>query len=249
MHRNHLGSPRSRSSALLGLIASVMIGTGAFADATLDVESSATSAAVGIKGFEVSDKSTAEGSVWFCQVVGSRKNSGSITVQTDGSRTTARIVPAAGGSTIEIGVWGMGNFEVKRDGVVIASVRPGPTAPGETIPILGLWEGLEGLGTDPAWGVALAAANDSKLMDHLRASAPVAAPSCEDACRSAWPTPDDCIGPWDSYVCRIVQANYDFCRRNCKCDSPGSTGSQACKSAAAAILILEELNCAAALAL
>lgn len=249
MHRNHLGSPRRRSSALLGIVASVMIGTGALADATIDVESSANSAAVGIKGFEVSDKSTAEGSVWLCQVVGSRKNSGSITVQTDGSRTTARIVPAAGGSAIEIGVWGMGNFEVKRDGVVIASVTPGPTAPGEKIPIGGSWAGIEALRTDAAWGVALAAASDSKLMDHLRASAPVSAPSCEDACRADWRTPDDCIGPWDSYVCRIVQANYDFCRRNCKCDSPGSAGSQARKSAAAAILILEDLECAAALAL
>jgi len=249
MHRNHLGSPRRRSSALLGLIASVMIGTGALADATLDVESSAASGAVGIKGFEVSDESTAEGSVWFCQVVGSRKNSGSITVQTDGSRTTAKIVPAAGGSAIEIGVWGMGNLEVKRDGVVIASVTPGPTAPGEKIPIGGSWAGLEALRTDAAWGVVLAAASDSKLLDHLRASAPVVAPSCESACRSDWPTPADCNGAWDSYVCCIVEANYDFCRRYCNCDTLGSPGSEACKSAAAALLILEDLKCAAALAL
>ena len=248
MHRNHLGSPQHRSSALLGLIASVMIGAGAFADATLDVESSATSAAVGIKGFEVSDKSTAEGSVWFCQVVGSRKNSGSITVQTDGSRTTAKIVPAAGGSAIEIGVWGVGDFEVKRDGVVIASIAT-TSAPGERIPIVGDIRGLEKLQADPAWGVVLAAASDSKLLDHLRASAPVAAPSCEDACRTDWPTPDDCVGPWDSYICRIVAANYDFCRRSCRCDSLGSPGAEARKSAAAAILILEELKCTAALTL
>ena len=249
MHRNHLGSPQHRSNALLlGLIASVMIGAGAFADATLDVEPSATSTTAGIKGFEISDESTAEGSVWFCQVVGSRKNSGSITVQTDGSRTTAKIVPAAGGSAIEIGVWGVGDFEVKRDGVVIASIAT-TSAPGERIPIVGDIRGLKELQADPAWGVVLAAASDSKLLDHLRASAPVAAPSCEDACRTDWPTPDDCVGPWDSYICRIVAANYDFCRRSCRCDSLGSPGAEARKSAAAALLILEKLKCAPALAL
>jgi len=248
MYRNHLGTSRNRSSALLGLVASVMIGAGAFADATLDVESSAISTAAGIKGFEVSDESTAEGSVWFCQVVGTRAKSGSITVRTDGTRTTAKIVPAAGGSAIEISVWGVGDLEVKRDGAVVASITT-TSAPGERIPIVGAISGLAGLQADPAWGVVLAAANDSKLLDHLRASAPLAAPSCEDACRTDWPIPADCDGAWDSYVCCIVEANYDFCRRYCRCDSLGSPGAEACKSAAAALLILEELKCAAALSL
>jgi hypothetical protein len=249
MHRNHLGSPQHRSNALLlGLIASVMIGAGAFADATLDVEPSATSTTAGIKGFEISDESTAEGSVWSCKVVDTRAKSGSITVRTDGTRTTAKIVPAAGGSAIEIGVWGVGDLEVKRDGVVVASIAT-TSAPGERIPIVGDIRGLEKLQADPAWGVVLAAASDSKLLDHLRASAPVAAPSCEDACRTDWPTPDDCVGPWDSYICRIVAANYDFCRRSCRCDSLGSPGAEARKSAAAALLILEKLKCAPALAL
>ena len=134
------------------------------------------------------------------------------------------------------------------DGVVIASIAT-TSAPGERIPIVGDIRGLEKLQADPAWGVVLAAASDSKLLDHLRASAPVAAPSCEDACRTDWPTPDDCVGPWDSYICRIVAANYDFCRRSCRCDSLGSPGAEARKSAAAAILILEELKCTAALTL
>ncbi len=222
----------------MGLCASL-----ASADAVLSVESSAASSSAGIKGFEMGVETEGGSAVWFCQVVGKRSVAGSLSITNDGETKRVIVEAASGGVPLEVTFSGKASFTVKRNGVVIASVIEGPLDE-DGIPIGGLPNGFLAVRNDPTWQVLMHAVDDSKLLAALTAQAPTTSSPCNQACSIAWPTPDDCLGMWDSYYCCVVQANYDFCKRYCVCDGLASPAAEACKVLASAVLVVEELKCA-----
>ncbi len=243
----HSTSSRCISATAFATAALFMNTAGAIADAALDVEATPASVASGIKGFEVSTETPIDGTVWFCQVVGSRSAAGSLSVKTDGSCSTVVVTPASGAAPLEVTLSGFGAVEFKRGGTVIAAIVPGPIHPEGGLPIGGNATGLNALRSDPAWKILNAALTDENLLAMIQSGAGPTSPTCASACRGQWPIPSDCNGLWDEYVCCIVEANYDFCLRYCGCDSMAEPIASIRKTGAAALFIAEELACANAL--
>ena len=235
----------SRTVSALLAVGMGMCASLASADAVLSVESSAASSSAGIKGFEMGVETEGGSAVLFCQVVGKRSVAGSLSITNDGETKRVIVEAASGGDPLEVTFSGKAAFTVKRNGVVIASVIEGPPNPdGSGIPVGGLPSGFLAVRNDPTWQVLMHAVDDSKLLAALTAQAPTTTSPCNQACRIAWPTPDDCLGMWDSYYCCVVQANYDFCSRYCVCDGMASPAAEACKVLASAVFVVEELKCA-----
>lgn len=218
-------------------------GGSAIADVTIDVSAGAAAKQIGIDGFDLSESATSSATTWSCQVVGTPSQSATISVRTDGARCSATVHPTSGGGSLQIESWGFGNFEVKRDGVVLAKITASAAAQGEVLPIMGQWTGLESLGSDPAWAIVVAVAGDPNLSAHLRSRAPGTTPPAEDPCRAAWPIPTDCEGAWDRYLCGVIDASYGFCRSSQQCPEPGAADASTCLGSATGLLFLQEVLC------